>query len=147
MFHNRTRSFVPFLTTYRYSSFRRLPLCFGSALRTARSLRLIRCSARSELKKAPRALKNGVHFLSRDAFKRRTRSSRPLSPGVTLPKRICQSAFLGQFLTHSIHRMHSVPFFLFLELSVTSTSIGHTLLHFPQETHFFLSHLTRISEK
>ena len=53
----------------------------------------------------------------------------------------------GQFLTHSIQRMHSVPFFLFLELSVTSTFIGHTLLHFPQEMHLSLSHFTLNSEK
>lgn len=29
-----------------------------------------------------------------------------------------ESAFFGQFLTHSIHKMHSVPFFLFHELYV-----------------------------
>lgn len=46
-----------------------------------------------------------------------------------------------------MHRMHSVPFFRFLELSVTSTSIGQTRLHLPQETHFSLSHFTRIAEK
>ena len=57
--------------------------------------------------------------------------------------RSIQSAPLGQFLTHSIQRIHSVPFFLFLELSVTSTFIGHTLLHLPQEIHFSLSHVTR----
>ena len=32
-----------------------------------------------------------------------------------------------------MHRMHSVPFFRFLELSVTSTSIGQTRLHLPQD--------------
>ena len=57
------------------------------------------------------------------------------------------SASFGQFLTHSMHRMHSVPFSRFLELSVTSTFIGHTRLHFPQEMHFSLSHFTRIREK
>ena len=62
-------------------------------------------------------------------------------------EKIDQSAFLGQFLTHSMQRMHSVPFALFLELSVTSTSMGHTLLHFPQEIHLFVLHLTRNREK
>lgn len=57
------------------------------------------------------------------------------------------SASLGQFFTHSIQRIHSVPLALFLELSVTSTFIGHTLLHFPQEIHFSLSHFIRSSEK
>ena len=60
---------------------------------------------------------------------------------------IHHNAFFGQLLTHSMHSIHSVPFFLFLELSVTSTPIGHTLLHFPHETHFSLSHVTRITEK
>jgi hypothetical protein len=43
--------------------------------------------------------------------------------------------------------MHSVPFLRLLELSVTSTSIGHTLLHFPQDTHAELSvsSLTRLT--
>lgn len=50
------------------------------------------------------------------------------------------NAFVGQLSTHSKQRMHSVPFFLFLELSVTSTSIGHTRLHFPQEIHLLVSH-------
>ena len=58
-----------------------------------------------------------------------------------------QSAFLGQGLTHSIHKMHSVPFFRFLELSVISTFIGQTFLHFPHEIHFSLSHLTLTTEK
>ena len=53
----------------------------------------------------------------------------------------------GQFLTHSMHKMHSVPFSRFLELSVTSTFIGQTRLHFPQEMHFSLSHFTRSKEK
>ena len=57
------------------------------------------------------------------------------------------SASLGQFFTHSKQRIHSVPFFRFLELSVTSTSIGHTFLHLPHETHLLLSHLIRSSEK
>ena len=57
------------------------------------------------------------------------------------------SAFLGQFFTHSRHRIHSVPFFLLRELSVTSTSIGQTRLHLPQLMHFSLSHVTRNSEK
>ena len=38
-----------------------------------------------------------------------------------------QSAFLGQVLTHSMHKIHSVPFFRFLELSVISTFIGPLL--------------------
>lgn len=58
-----------------------------------------------------------------------------------------QSAFLGQVLTHSIHKIHSVPFFRFLELSVISTFIGQTFLHFPHEIHFSLSHLTLTTEK
>ena len=57
------------------------------------------------------------------------------------------SAFLGQFFTHSRHRIHSVPFFLLRELSVTSTPIGQTRLHLPQLMHFSLSHVTRNSEK
>lgn len=35
----------------------------------------------------------------------------------------------------------------FRELFVTSTSIGHTFLHLPQETHLLLSHVIRSSEK
>ncbi len=57
-------------------------------------------------------------------------------------KRNGHRAPLGQFFTHSMQRMHSVPFFRFLELSVTSTFIGHTRLHFPHEMHFSLSHFT-----
>ena len=59
----------------------------------------------------------------------------------------CQRAFLGQVFTHSMHKMHSVPFILFLELSVTSTFIGHTRLHLPQEIHLLLSHWMRDNEK
>ena len=59
----------------------------------------------------------------------------------------CHNASLGQFFTHSMHRMHSVPILRFLELSVTSTFIGQTRLHFPQEIHFSLSHFTRRSAK
>lgn len=44
---------------------------------------------------------------------------------VTVRKTGIYSAPFGQLLTHSKQRIHSVPFFLFLELSVTSTSIGH----------------------
>ena len=54
---------------------------------------------------------------------------------------ICYSASFGQLLTHSIHKIHSVPFFRLLELSVTSTSIGQTFLHLPHDTHLLLSHL------
>ena len=57
------------------------------------------------------------------------------------------SAFLGQTFSHSKHKIHSVPFLRFLELSVTSTFIGQTFLHFPQETHLLLSHLIRSNEK
>lgn len=57
------------------------------------------------------------------------------------------SAFLGQALTHSRQSMHSVPFLRRYVLSVTSTSMGQTCLHFPQETHFSVSHRTRSSEK
>ncbi len=63
------------------------------------------------------------------------------------PGYVCQSAPLGQFLTHSMQWMHSVPFFRLRELSVTFTSMGHTRLHFPQEMHFSLSHLIRKSAK
>ena len=60
----------------------------------------------------------------------------PLNPDLATYRQmeIHHNAFFGQFLTHSMHSIHSVPFFLFLELSVTSTPIGHTLLHFPHET-------------
>ena len=57
------------------------------------------------------------------------------------------NASFGQFFTHSMHKMHSVPFLRFLELSVISTSIGQTCLHFPQVTHLLLSHLIRNREK
>ena len=50
-----------------------------------------------------------------------------------------QSAFLGQVLTHSIHKIHSVPFFRFLELSIISTFIGQTFLHFPHELFLFVT--------
>ena len=56
------------------------------------------------------------------------------------------NAFFGQLFTHSRQRIHSVPFSLFLELSVISTSIGHTRLHFPQEIHLLLSHFIRSRE-
>ena len=59
----------------------------------------------------------------------------------------CHKAAFGQFLTHSMHKIHSVPFSRFLELSVTSTFIAQTRLHFPQEMHFSLSHFMRIREK
>ena len=68
-------------------------------------------------------------------------------PVVMFPAGSYHSASFGQFLTHSMQRMHSVPFFRLLELSVTSTSIGQTRLHFPQEIHLFLSHVTRNREK
>ena len=50
------------------------------------------------------------------------------------------SAPFGQFFTHSKQSIHSVPFFRLRELSVASTSIGHTFLHLPQDTHLLLSH-------
>ena len=53
-----------------------------------------------------------------------------------------QSAFLGQVLTHSIHKIHSVPFFRFLELSVISTFIGQTFLHFPHAVSY--THLSLV---
>ena len=53
---------------------------------------------------------------------------------------VLYNAFFGQALAHSKHRMHSVPFFRLRELSVISTSMGHTFLHFPQETHLLWSH-------
>ena len=61
--------------------------------------------------------------------------------------KIYHSAFFGHTFPHSIQRIHSVPFLRLLELSVTSTFIGHTRLHFPQEIHRSLLHLIRSSEK
>ena len=52
------------------------------------------------------------------------------------------SAFLGHTCVHSKHRIQSVPFCRFLELSVTSTSIGQTFLHIPQDIHLLVSHVT-----
>ncbi len=48
-----------------------------------------------------------------------------------------------------IHKLlvHVCFYTRFLELSVTSTSIGHTFRHFPQEMHLFGSHSMRTSEK
>ncbi len=57
------------------------------------------------------------------------------------------NASFGHTFTHSKHKIHSVPFLRFLEVSVTSTSIGHAFLHFPQEMHLFVSHFIRIREK
>lgn len=57
------------------------------------------------------------------------------------------NAFLGQAFTHSKHKMQSVPFCRFLELSVTSTSMGQTLLHLPQEMHLLLSQVTLVRAK
>ncbi len=57
------------------------------------------------------------------------------------------SASFGQFLTHSMQRMHSVPFFRFLAGFMTSTSIGQTRVHFPQWIHLAASGLIRIREK
>jgi hypothetical protein len=57
------------------------------------------------------------------------------------------NAFFGHAFTHSKHKMQSVPFFRFLELSVMSTSIGQTVLHLPQEIHLLVSHVIRSSEK
>ena len=45
------------------------------------------------------------------------------------------SAFLGHCETHSIQKIHSVPFLRDLRLSVISTSIGQARLHLPQEIH------------
>lgn len=42
-----------------------------------------------------------------------------------------------------MHRIHSVPLVLFLELLVTSTFIGQIRSHFPQEIHFEESTVTR----
>ena len=49
-------------------------------------------------------------------------------------------AFLGQCFTHSMHRIHSVPFFRWREGSSISTSMGQTCLHRPQEMHLPGSH-------
>ena len=57
------------------------------------------------------------------------------------------NASFGHLSIHSIQRMHSVPFFRFRELSVTSTFIGHTRLHFPHEMHLSLSHFILRTEK
>ena len=51
-------------------------------------------------------------------------------------------AFLGQFLTQLLHKIHSVAFFLFLELSNMSTFIGQDLMHFLQLIHFELFQIT-----
>lgn len=66
---------------------------------------------------------------------------------LTMDGSLRHSASLGQALTHSMQRMHSVPLARFLELSVTSTSMGHTRLHLPQEMHLLLSQRTRSREK
>ena len=60
---------------------------------------------------------------------------------------VSYNAFLGHAFVHSKHKMHSVPFLRFLELSVMSTFIGHTFLHLPQEMHLLSSHLMRNREK
>ena len=57
------------------------------------------------------------------------------------------NAFFGQFFTHSIHSMHSVPLLRFRELSVISTFIGQRRLHLPHDMHLLLLHVTRTSEK
>lgn len=77
---------------------------------------------------------------------RAPRSSRN-EPAPPMDGSLRHSASLGQALTHSMQRMHSVPLARFLELSVTSTSMGHTRLHLPQETHLLLSQRTRSREK
>lgn len=56
-------------------------------------------------------------------------------------------AFLGQFLTQLLHKIHSVAFFLFLELSNMSTFIGQDLIHFLQLIHLSLSRFTLINAK
>ena len=56
-------------------------------------------------------------------------------------------AFLGQFLTQLLHKIHSVAFFLFLELSNISTFIGQDLMHFLQLIHLSLSRFTLINAK
>ncbi len=56
-------------------------------------------------------------------------------------------ASLGQAFTHSIQRIHSVPFTRLRLLSVISTSMGQTRLHLPQETHLDGSQVIRESEK
>ena len=63
------------------------------------------------------------------------------------PEYLYYNAPLGQFFTHSRHKIHSVPFRRLRELSVTSTSIGHALRHLPQEMHFSLSHFILIKAK
>ena len=62
-------------------------------------------------------------------------------------KFVAYNASFGQLFTHSKQKIHSVPFLRFLELSVISTSIGHTLLHFPHDMHLLVSHFILNKEK
>ena len=52
------------------------------------------------------------------------------------------NAFVGHSFIQLAHKIHSVPFFLFLELSVISTFIGQLLIHFLQSMHLLLSYFT-----
>ena len=56
-----------------------------------------------------------------------------------------RSDLAGHSSMQRIHKMHSVPFTRLRELSVISTSIGHTCLHLPQCRHFSSSFFTRSS--
>ena len=56
-------------------------------------------------------------------------------------------AWRGHASTHAMQRMHSVACFFLRELLGTSTSIGQTCSHLPQETQAFSSTLIRNSEE
>ena len=88
----------------------------------------------------------GLRFRGRlkDTFRMEESCSRPYAHTECVR---CYSAFFGQFLTHSMHRMHSVPFSRLRESSSMSTSIGHTRRHLPHSTHLPWSHVILSSEK
>ena len=63
--------------------------------------------------------------------------------GVLFLRHYRSSALLGHFSTHFMHKIHSVPCFLFLDGSDTCTFMGQTRSHFPQDTHLDGSTLMR----
>jgi len=70
-------------------------------------------------------------------------------PGVTKASRATEaySAFLGQAFTHSMHRMHSVPFLRLRASSSMSTFMGQTRRHFPHWMYLSWSQVMRVSAK
>ena len=70
-------------------------------------------------------------------------------PGVTKASRATEaySAFLGHAFTHSMHRMHSVPFSRLRASSSMSTFMGQTRRHFPHWMHLSWSQVMRASAK